>query len=169
MKSALLFPLFAAALYAAASAPVGAANNDLCRNVHFQFVNKHQTGKTIRVEGVEYLNVVNNRRVTVSFVPVDCDFNQTCVVPRAPYTVDLKDIEGNDVKDIRFVYREQDRQNNFMEPWSRGAGPFNDRHRECRADRTYGQQAAFEITGTLAPTRSRPNPADAAAAATSLR
>lgn len=169
MKPIQLFPLFAATVVAAAGSPPASAGNDLCRNVHFQFANKHQTGKTIRVEGVEYLNVVNNRRVTVSFVPVDCDYDKTCVVPREPYTLDLKDVEGDDIKDIRFIYREKDRQGNFMEPWSRGAGPFTDRHKECRADRIYGEQTAFAITGSITPAASKASPKSASSALSSVR
>jgi len=171
MKATHVVPLLAAGLVAVVASPRAVAgNDDQCRNIHFQFVNQHQTGKTIRVEGVEYLNVVNNRRVTVSFVPLDCDYNATCRVPKGGWPgLDLKDIEGNDIKDIKFVYREKDRQGNFMEPWSRGAGPFNDRHKECRADRTYGEKSTFAITGSIAPTASQSNPKSISSSLKSVR
>jgi hypothetical protein len=153
MKRIQLASLLAAGLLAGTASPLAIAGDDLCRNVGFKFKNQHTSGREIQVVKVTYQNVVNDRQVTVNVPNTVCAYGAVCTTPG----VDLKDVEGNNIKDITYTYKEKDRQGNWMEPWTRGSGPFSDANKECRANRTYGG-AAFAITGTFTPTASQPNP-----------
>lgn len=155
MKSPLLLSAIACAFATAVLPQAALADNDQCRNVSFRFTNNHQTHRDIKVVQVRYHNVVNDTRPTVNVANVVCAYGQTCTTPG----IDLRDVEGNNIKDITFIYREKDRQGNWMEPWSRGAGPFDPQNKQCRANRDYGP---FAITGTNTPTSAQANPNAAA-------
>jgi hypothetical protein len=151
MKTSLLLSALACGLAAMSAPQLALADNDQCRNVSFSFTNNHTSGRDIKVVQVKYHNVVNDRNPTVDVVDTVCAPGQTCRTPG----IDLRDVEGNNIKDVTFIYREKDRQGNWMEPWSRGAGPFDPSNKQCRANRNYGP---FAITGTLSPTSSQLNP-----------
>jgi hypothetical protein len=145
MNKQLLCTLVAATALASAAQPAR-ADDDLCKDVVFQFTNSHASQKAIRVTKVSYFNVVNGTYPTVNVVNKECTYGATCRLD----AVDLRDAEGTNIKDITFTYQEKDRQNNWMEPWSRGAGPFDPKAKTCRAGKVY---EAFAITGTLTPTQ----------------
>jgi hypothetical protein len=159
MRGSLL-PLLSAAILAVVSAAPASANDE-CRGVQFSFTNDHKEQREIKVTKVTYLNVVNDRTPTIEVPNVVCAYGATC----RTQPVDLKDVEGNNIKDIKFEYqhRVRDGQGGFS-AWSNptllGAGPFDPQNKECRANRTYGP---YSITGRVQVT-SQPNPTAASAA-----
>jgi hypothetical protein len=156
MKSRLMLSMLALAIGAATALPAR-ADDDACRRVSFRFTNDHETRRAIKVVEVQYRNVVNNRNPTVDVTDVECAFGATCST--AP--IDLRDVEGNKIDNIRFVYRYREQDGDWSDKTSRGAGPYDGKHKECRADRSYGP---FALTGTLTLTQHNHNPAAADAA-----
>jgi hypothetical protein len=129
---------------AAVGLPLSAsADNDACKGVRFKFTNNHPTEKGIEVTGVEYIDVVNNKNVSVKLTPVQCAYRATCLTGAE----DLRDIEGNKIKSLRFVYKYQERDGDKSD--NTRSGPFEPVHKECRADRVIGPgQRGFVIGGT---------------------
>ena len=144
MKASKLLSVMVAGLVTSAAPTLSFAGDDLCKNVSFKFTNNQTVlGKTngkIKVTKVQYHNVVNDRKPTVDVTDTVCNFGATCSTPG----IDLKDVEGNSIKDIKFEYRYQEDDGQYSLPTMQGAGAFNDAHKECRANRSYGP---FAITG----------------------
>lgn len=161
MKSRFLLSMLAVAIGAATAQPAR-ADDDACRRVSFRFTNDHETRREIKVIEVQYRNVVNNRNPTVDVTDVECAYGATCST--AP--IDLRDVEGNKIDNIRFVYRYREQDGDWSDRTSRGAGPFDDKQKECRADRSYGP---FALTGTLTLTGHKANPGSLGASTPSTR
>lgn len=134
-----------AAVLVVGVSPAALAADDLCKNVSFRFSNDHRDRRAIKVIKVQYHNVVNDRNPTVELTATECNFGATCTTPG----VDLKDVEGNNIKDIKFEYRYKERDGDWSDRTMLGAGPYSDSRKECRANKTYGQNAPFVITGKI--------------------
>lgn len=160
MNTRFLLSMLAVAIGAVAAQPAR-ADDDACRRVSFRFTNDHESRRPIKVVEVQYRNLVNNRNPTVDVTDIECAYGATCST--AP--VDLRDVEGNKIDNIKFVYRYREQDGDWSDKTSRGAGPFDGKHKECRADRSYGP---FAVTGTLAFT-SNPNPGGIGAASSPTR
>jgi hypothetical protein len=135
--------ILAAAIAAAAIGlpMIASADNDACKNVRFKFTNNHPTERAIQVTGVEYEDVVNNKKVSRKLTPVDCAFQATCVTGAE----DLRDVEGNNIKNIRFVYKYRERDKDWSD--NTRTATFEATHKECRADRIYGPGARGFVIG----------------------
>jgi len=140
MKASMLFvSLLASTGFMFTSAP--AVAGDACKNVKFKFVNSHKSGQPIRLEQVKYRNTDNNAQQTEQVPSFVCDNGKTCVTPGD----DLRDSEGVDLVNIRFVYRVQQIKNGKVD-WGNQitSGPNDPSDPKCKADKTYG---AFSING----------------------
>jgi hypothetical protein len=137
--------ILAAALTAAAVALplIASADNDRCKNVRFKVTNNHPTERAIQLTGVEYEDIVNNKKVSRQLTPVDCAYRATCITGPE----DLRDVEGNNIKNIRFVYKYREKDDDWSD--NTRTKTFEAQHKECRADRVYGPGArGFVIGGT---------------------
>jgi hypothetical protein len=111
---------------------IAAADDDKCNNVRFKFTNNHATEKGIVVTGVQYDDVVNNKAVVRKLADVRCAYRATCVTGAS----DLRDVEGNNIKNIRLIYKYQERDGDLSD--KKRTDAFTPAHLECRADRIYG-------------------------------
>jgi hypothetical protein len=109
-----------------------AADDDRCKSVRFKFTNNHATESGIVVTGVEYEDVVNNKTVVRKLQDVKCAYRATCVTGAE----DLRDIEGNKLKNVRLVYKYRERDGDMSD--KKRTDAFTPTHLECRADRIYG-------------------------------
>jgi hypothetical protein len=119
------------------------ADNDLCKNVRFRFVNEHKSAQPIRVETIKYRHTVNNKQQTEQVANIVCDTGKTCFTRGD----DLRDAEGVDLVNIRFVYRVQQIRYGKLDWGDQITSGPNDPAagaRKCRADKIYGP---FTIRG----------------------
>jgi|KBSSwiStaDraftv2_1062776.scaffolds.fasta_scaffold340221_3 hypothetical protein len=141
-KSTLLKGALAAALVITLPG-LSSADNDKCRNVRFRVTNEHSTGKKILITAVKYHDVVNNKQVTKGIANVECKIHETCYTSEK----DLKDVEGTNINNIRFVYKYKEQDTDWSDEVTSKA--FDPNNASCRADRTYGPEPqGFVITGT---------------------
>ncbi|HPF24998.1 MAG TPA: hypothetical protein P5528_02320 [Steroidobacteraceae bacterium] len=125
---------------------LASADNDRCTNVRFKFTNNHPTERAITVTGIEYEDLVNNRKVSRRVGRVSCAYGETCLTG----ATDLRDVEGNNIKNVRFVYKYKERDDDWSD--NTRTEPFDLVHKECRADRVYGPgPKGFVIGGAPAP------------------
>jgi hypothetical protein len=132
-----------AALLAAGTPPLAHADNDLCRNVAFRFVNEHKSGQPIRVEQVKYRHTLNDKQQTEEVANIVCDTGTTCFTRGD----DLRDAEGVELTNVRFVYRVQQIRYGVLDWSDRITSAPHDPpvgERRCRADKIYGP---FTIKG----------------------
>jgi hypothetical protein len=133
MKTSGLIKAAVAALCTLAAPGLALADKDKCRNVRFRLTNEHATHKPILVTSVTYHDVVNNKQVTKGLKNFECAYLQTCLTSEK----DLVDIEGNDIKKIRFEFKYTERDDGWSSPVT--SKSFNaENSAECKADRIYG-------------------------------
>ena len=141
-KSTTIRAALAAALVMSISG-AASADNDKCRNVRFRVTNEHSTGKKILITAVKYHDVVNNKQVTKGIANVECKIHETCYTSEK----DLKDVEGTNINNIRFVYKYKELDSDWSDEVTSKA--FDANNATCRADRIYGPApTGFVITGT---------------------
>ena len=132
--------MIAATLLVTASG-LALADNDRCKNVRFRVTNEHSTGKVIKITGVTYDDLVNNKTVTKDLAALECDIHATCVTSDK----DLHDVEGNNIKNIHFVFRYKEHDGDWSDKVkSKG---FDPEKKECRADRIYGAAPTGFVIG----------------------
>lgn len=120
---------------------IAGADGDRCTNIRFKFTNSHATERVIQVTGVEYEDLVNNKKVTRKLSPIECAYRATCLTGAE----DLGDVDGNNIGNIRLVYKYRDHDNG----WSTDtrSSTFDSRDNECRDDRVYGPGARGFVRG----------------------
>ena len=132
MKNSNFFRAAIAAAVILALPGISAADNDKCKDVRFRVTNEHSTGKKIKITGVNYHDVVNNKDVTKDLAEVECAIHATCLTSDK----DLHDVEGTNIKDIQFVFRYKENDGDWSDKVKSKAFEPNDK--TCRADRIYG-------------------------------
>jgi hypothetical protein len=131
-KSRLIRAGIAAAIVLTLPA-LATADGDKCKNVRFRITNEHATHKTILITAVSYHDVVNNKDVTKGLKNLECDYQKTCLTDDK----DLSDVEGTDIKNIRFEFKSKEGDGDWSD--KKMSGSFNATNSaECKADRTYG-------------------------------
>jgi len=133
MKSSKLIAAVVATVLVGGST-VSLADNDKCKGVRFRITNQHPTKDVIKIIGVKYHNVVNNKDVTVNLAQtIECQYNVPCTTKPE----DLKDIEGTAMKHIHFVFRYTEHDGDASDPVI--SKEFEPDNTDCRADRVYGK------------------------------
>ena len=122
---------------------LAAADNDKCKDVRFRITNEHSTGKMIKITGVKYDDVVNNKTVTKDLAELECAIHATCLTSDK----DLRDVEGSNIKNIHFIFRYKEADGDWSDKvTSKG---FDSDNKTCKADKIYGPApAGFVIGGT---------------------
>jgi len=143
MKSSKLIAAVIGTVLAGGST-LSLADNDLCREIQFRITNQHPTSKPITIVAVKYLNVANNKDVTVDLArPFACEFGKTCLTRKE----DLRDIEGTAMKHIRIVYSYVERDGDLSDKVVSREYEVDDK--DCRADRIYGKKPLGFVIGPV--------------------
>ena len=144
MKSSGIIKAGVVALCVLALPGLSLADSDECKKVRFRVTNEHVNHKKILITSVSYFDIVNNKKVTKGLKNFECNYQQTCLTSEK----DLVDVEGNDIKNIKFEYKKKEGDGDWSDPLQTKAfDPEN--NAECKADRIYGPPPkGFVIQGT---------------------
>jgi len=141
LKSTRCLAALAIVMASAAMAYAG----DACKNVKFQFTNKHNSGGTIEVHQIKYFNKANGTWQTEDVKHFECPQSHTCTTTGD----NLRDSEGEQLTKFRLVYRYKGPKQ--TDNWSDEVegGIKEPDNPTCNANKTYpGGNHSWTIFGT---------------------